>query len=251
MHTTRIKICGITRRQDAEAAVAAGADALGLVFYPGSPRHVTPKTAHALAADLPPFVSLVGLFVNATPAEILYVAASGLLTTLQLHGHETPNFCRQLRREAGGALRIIKAIRVATRDDLKQAALYDPPPREPQENSDPHTAHPDTEIQENTRVQALLLDAKVDNRYGGTGQRFDWSLLDAWHPTTPWILAGGLCPDTVAEAIHRTRPYAVDVSSGVESAPGIKDAQKMARLVQQVRHADAMLAHGPSHATPP
>ncbi|MBF0115924.1 MAG: phosphoribosylanthranilate isomerase [Magnetococcales bacterium] len=218
---TRIKVCGITRREDAVAAVAAGIDALGWVFYPRSSRYVAPDHAALLASHLPPFLTRVGLFVNAPVAEILATVARGFLECVQLHGDETAQECLQLRqalREARLSITLVKAVRVAAAADLPDPALWP--------------------------VDALLLDAKVRGHYGGSGHCFDWSVLDkewrgmAGSAGKPFILAGGLTPDNVAEAIGRVQPYAVDLSSGVESAPGVKDAQAMLRLVQQVRQAD-------------
>lgn len=204
---TRIKICGITRSDDAWAAVRAGADAIGLVFYSRSPRYIDPEQAAAIAVGLPPFLSVVGLFVNATREEILHTAARCRLDHLQLHGDEPPGACRDLPG------RVIKAVRVAETRDLAGLERYP--------------------------VDGLLLDARSAGRYGGTGQRFDWSILDGYHPPRPLLLAGGLDPGNVAAAVRQVRPFAVDVSSGVESAPGIKDADRIARFVQQVRLADA------------
>ncbi|MBF0462494.1 MAG: phosphoribosylanthranilate isomerase [Magnetococcales bacterium] len=222
MGKTQVKVCGLTRRVDVEAAVAAGADALGLVFYPKSPRFVTPAEAAALVADLPPFVVRVGLFVNASCAEIVQTVGLGWLDCVQLHGDETPAFCRQLRLEMERVAlfpRLIKAVRVATREDVQTVAQWP--------------------------VQAILLDAKVESRYGGTGRSFDWSLLEGWPrlfaasgAALPLILAGGLTPDNVALAVRQVRPYAVDVSSGVETAPGIKCANKIIHFIRQVQQAD-------------
>lgn len=218
---TRIKLCGITRRQDAEVAVEVGADALGLVFYPESSRYVAPDVAAELVHGLPPFLTLVGLFVNASQATIQKTLALGFLQVVQLHGDETPAFCRALLRGAKRPLRVIKAWRVATRADVQDAASYGA-------------------IEQNGAggVQAVLLDAKVPHQYGGTGHAFDWSVLSAWPASAPLVLAGGLNPDNVGEAIRRVRPYAVDVSSGVEEAPGRKCARKMRCFVHQVQRAD-------------
>lgn len=228
---TRIKICGITRREDAEAAWTAGADALGFLFYPGSPRYITPAAAAAMAMDLPPFLTLVGLFVNASHADILQTVALGFLNSIQLHGDESPAYCQHLRDQTGGGVRtpsIIKAIRVATAQDLHALSQWP--------------------------VQAILLDAKVGSQYGGTGKSFDWSLLHPWpslFPTKaaplPMVLAGGLTPDTVGRAVRQVRPYAVDVSSGVEQSPGIKCADKINSFIQQVRQADQDQASCPNH----
>ncbi|MBF0160085.1 MAG: phosphoribosylanthranilate isomerase [Magnetococcales bacterium] len=201
---TRLKICGISQRVDAYTAIDAGADALGLVFHPSSPRFIAPEQAAALTAALPPFVALVGLFVNRPVAEMVEVARLCRLDTLQLHGDESPDHCLALRQQTG--CRLIKAIRVAGPDDLADVERYP--------------------------VDALLFDARVSGSFGGTGQCFDWSILTGSTATLHhrWILAGGLTPDNVADAIRQTRPYAVDVSSGVESAPGQKDADRIKRF---------------------
>ncbi|MEO5340376.1 MAG: phosphoribosylanthranilate isomerase [Magnetococcus sp. MYC-9] len=218
MGATRIKVCGITRTRDAEAAAEAGVDALGFVFYPGSPRYVSPAGAAAISGRLPPFLTRVGLFVNASLDEIRRTVELGFLHALQLHGDESTGFCRQLRSAVGG-LPIIKALRVGVCEDLHAVAQWP--------------------------VQAVLLDAKVSNQYGGTGHSFDWSLLDAWpqrfvegEAVLPMVLAGGLTPESVALAVAQVQPYAVDVSSGVESAPGIKCIHKIRAFVQQVRQTD-------------
>lgn len=226
MSKTRIKICGITRYEDAKVAVAAGADALGFVFYPGSLRYVTPDKAAAIAVDMPPFLSHVGLFVNSSLADVLHIVGLGFLNVIQLHGDETPEFCRDLLQQTDRPLQVIKAVRLATKEDLQKTLQY--------------CATQDNGLagQQRAVVQALLLDAKVENQYGGTGQQFDWSLLKMWHSTTPLILAGGLHSDNVAMAIHLVRPYAVDVSSGVETEPGCKSAERINRFIQQVQQAD-------------
>lgn len=199
----RVKVCGITSVADGLAAVAAGADAIGLVFHPPSPRFVTLEQAVEIVAALPPFVTVVGLFVNMPRPEILRLATCCRLEHLQLHGDETPLACQGL------PLRVIKAIRVATPADLLGVARFP--------------------------VSAVLLDAKVKGVYGGSGQRFDWSMVLRAALPGPVILAGGLDPDNVVEAVEMVRPYAVDVSSGVEAAPGVKDHHKMAAFIQKVR----------------
>ncbi|MBF0146731.1 MAG: phosphoribosylanthranilate isomerase [Magnetococcales bacterium] len=200
--TVRIKICGITRREDARIAIEAGADAIGLVFHDRSPRAVTVSRARELVAGLPPFVTVTGLFVNAALHEIESIAAQVGLNAWQLHGDEPPGFCNALSG------RIIKALRVAEASDLRAAAAY--------------------------QVAAILYDAKVSGVPGGTGRTFDWSLLRHHPGHRPMILAGGLHPGNVAEAISQVRPYAVDVSSGVESSPGIKDPALIRRFIQEV-----------------
>ncbi|MDD5384204.1 MAG: phosphoribosylanthranilate isomerase [Gallionella sp.] len=205
---TRIKICGITRAEDAQAAAQAGADAIGLVFYERSPRHVSIAQAAQLAAVLPPFVSVVGLFVNAEAALVREVLAHVPLDLLQFHGDESPEFCAQFVKP------YLKAIRVKAGVDLLQCAAHF------------HTA------------KGLLLDAHVEGIPGGTGATFDWSLIPPRLPL-PVILSGGLDAENVAAAIKQVQPYAVDVSSGVESGgveagKRIKDAAKIAAFINEV-----------------
>jgi len=204
---TAVKICGITRPEDALAAARAGAHAIGLVFYAKSPRHVTPTRAAEIIRVLPPFVTTVGLFVDATAEGVRAALAEAPVGLLQFHGDETPEFCRQFKRP------YVKAVRVKAGVDLLQYA------------QDYHDA------------KALLLDAYVEGLHGGSGAAFDWSLIPRGLPL-PVILSGGLTPENVADAMRRVRPSAVDVSSGVESAKGIKDAQKIAAFIKGVRNAD-------------
>ena len=200
----RVKICGITRMQDLHAACEAGADALGFVFYEKSPRHVSLDAAAELVRALPPFVQSVGLFVNAQFAFIEAVLNAVPLDLLQFHGDETPAECARYGRP------YIKAVRVNRDTDLlKCAADFD-------------------------AARGLLLDAYVPGVPGGTGERFDWSLIPPDLPKAV-ILSGGLAPDNVAEAIQRVRPWAVDVSSGVEQAKGIKDAHKIAQFIAKAK----------------
>ncbi|MEO8418210.1 MAG: phosphoribosylanthranilate isomerase [Methylophilaceae bacterium] len=203
---TRIKICGITRVEDALTAVQHGCDAIGLVFYAPSPRNVSPRQAAEIVARLPAFITAVGLFVDAPPAEINAVLAVVRLDLLQFHGEETPQQCRQY------GLPYMKAIRVKTDTNLLQYAA---------EYSD---------------AQALLLDAYAEGVAGGTGQAFDWSLIPANLPC-PIVLAGGLHAGNVGAAIQQVRPYAVDVSGGVEVTKGIKDADKIAAFMRGVEDA--------------
>ena len=204
--TVRVKICGITRIEDLHAACAAGADALGFVFYDKSPRHVSIDTAAALVRTLPPFVQSVGLFVDAEPATIKAVLASVPLDLLQFHGDETPEQCAHAGRP------FLKAVRVkADTDLLKYAADFE-------------------------AARGLLLDAYVPGVPGGTGERFDWSLIPSDLPK-PVVLSGGLDPGNVAEAVRRVRPWAVDVSSGVEASKGIKDALLVARFIANAKEA--------------
>ena len=208
---TRIKICGITRSQDALAAATSGADALGLVFYDKSPRHVSIQQAVQLAEAIPPFVTLVGLFVNPSEDEVQEALRQAPLDILQFHGEEDPEFCIKFKRP------YLKALRVKAGTDLIQcAARY-------------------------KGARGLLLDAFVEGTHGGTGASFDWTLIPPGLPL-PVILSGGLHAGNVAEAIRRVRPYAVDVSSGVESAKGIKDAAKMAAFIKEVKNIDLQLS---------
>ena len=207
---TRIKICGLTREADVDAAVEAGADAVGFVFYDKSPRCVTLARAAALAKRLPPFVMPVGLFVNARDAEVDAACAEIPQLLLQFHGDETPAQCGRSARP------FLRAARIAAGFDLLDFAT--------------RFAH----------AQALLLDAHVEG-YGGGGKVFDWSLIQSAVPL-PVVLSGGLHAGNVIHGIHTLRPWAVDVSSGVESAKGIKDAQAIRRFCDAVREADARSA---------
>ena len=199
---SRIKVCGITRLEDALAASALGVDAIGFVFYPNSPRYIEPARAAAIIRQLPPFVSAVGLFVNPTQDLIAEVLQTVPLGVIQLHGDESPEFCHSQRR------RVLKAIAVSDADDLKKAAAYNCP---------------------------LLLDAKAPaGVYGGTGKSFDWSLLQNFEHDYPLTLAGGLHAGNVQQALAVRQWFALDVSSGVEQSPGIKDAEKMRAFVAAV-----------------
>ena len=206
MHRTRIKICGLTRESDVLAAVEAGADAIGLVFYPPSSRYVSPARAAELARLIPPFVTTVGLFVEPEPSLVRDVVKRVPLQLLQFHGDESAAACE------GFGLPWIKAARMRPGIDLlKFAASY-------------------------VGAAGILLDAFVEG-YGGAGEAFDWSLIPSGMDR-PLILSGGLSPYNVGEAVTRIRPWAVDVSSGVESAKGIKDAALIAAFIRGVRDAD-------------
>lgn len=207
---TRIKICGLTRESDIDAAVDAGADAVGFVFYDRSPRRVSVSRAAELARRLPPFVMPVGLFVNASAAEIGAAVQATPQLLLQFHGDESPKECRQPARP------FLRAARVQPGFDLLDFA---------------------TRFSE---AQAILLDAHVDG-YGGGGKAFDWSLIPRNVPR-PVVLSGGLHAGNVIEGIRQVRPWAVDVSSGVESSKGIKDAAEIRRFCDAVREADARRA---------
>jgi len=204
---TRVKICGITREQDAAAAVEHGADAIGLVFYPNSPRHVTVERAAAICHQLPPFVTSVALFVNATADEIARVVDEVGVDLLQFHGQESADYCAQHRRPW------IRAIRMRPDTDLlaEQAAF--------------------------AAGRGLLLDAYRPGVPGGTGETFDWARIPA-QLAPQVVLAGGLHPENVAAAIRAVRPYAVDVSGGVEAEKGIKDPDKIKAFMREVRNAE-------------
>ncbi len=214
---TRIKLCGLTRPEDLAGAVDAGADAIGLVFYPPSPRHVTPAQAGRLLEGLPAFVSVVGLFVNPTPERVLETIAAAPITMLQFHGDETPQQCaaiaQAVRRPFLRALRIRPETTAA--DLLEFERQY--------RACSPLYAGP-------------LLDTWSD-AYGGTGKVFDWSLIPA-DIARRAALSGGLNAQNATDAVRRLRPYAVDVSSGIESAKGVKDAALMRAFVAAVRKAD-------------
>lgn len=203
--TVRVKICGITNRGDALHAAACGADALGFVFYAASPRCVAPATVAEICAELPPFVSRVGLFVNEAPERILAIAGECGLDVLQLHGDEPPQACRL------SPYRVIKGVRPRTVADLAGFSAYP--------------------------VAALLVDAAVPGEFGGTGQRADWKLAEQAATTHRVILAGGLTPVNVAAAVRQVKPYGVDVSSGVEATPGRKDPGKVAQFIRMAREA--------------
>jgi phosphoribosylanthranilate isomerase len=203
---TRVKICGITRPEDALEAILHGADAIGLVFYPQSPRYVTPLQAAEIVKKIPAFITVVGLFVNAEASEISDILSAVHLDLLQFHGDETPMQCRQFSRP------YMKAIRVKSDTNLVQY------------------------VADYADAKALLLDAFAEGVPGGTGQVFDWNLIPS-NLSVPVVLAGGLNADNVTQAIQKVRPYAVDVSGGVEASKGIKDAAKIAAFMRGVSNA--------------
>ena len=203
---TRVKICGITRPGDGIAAARAGADAIGLVFYPKSPRYLSTERAVEIRDALPPFVQTVALFVNADAAQIAQVLGRVHPGMLQFHGDETTEFCAQF------GVPYVKACRIRLGVDVKQY------------------------LQPYSRAAAWLVDSFVPE-YGGVGESFDWSLIPGGL-ARPLIVSGGLDQKNVSQAIRTVHPWGVDVSSGVESAKGIKDAAKMAAFVAEVRNAD-------------
>ncbi len=211
-HRTRVKICGFTRPDEARLAVMLGADAVGLVFHEPSPRHVTPDQARAIVEALPPFVTVVGLFVNAESIRVLDTIGRVRIDLLQFHGDEEPAYCERFGKPW------IKALRVRPELDLPSV------------------------MSNYSGASGFLVDAWHPDAMGGTGHRFDWDLLPAGIANR-LILAGGLAPDNVAEALSSVRPYALDVSSGVEAEKGIKDAAKMAAFLNEVYHFDYCSNH--------
>lgn len=203
----RVKICGITRADQGVAIAQLGANTLGFICVSQSPRYVTPEQIGAIATQLPPEVDRVGVFADASLDLICQTVAQGQLTGVQLHGSESPEFCQAVRSQLPG-VEIIKALRVKSPAALDQAAEY------------------------NLVVDTLLLDAYHPHLLGGTGQTLDWQVLQEFSPEVPWLLAGGLTPDNVKEALSYVRSAGVDLSSGVERAPGDKDLEAVARLFQ-------------------
>jgi phosphoribosylanthranilate isomerase len=203
---TQIKICGITRRTDALTAAACGADALGFIFYPASPRHVTPETARAICRELPEHVVRIGVFVNADAINIIEIVEDCGIDLIQLHGDETPDACRRFPAE-----RLIKAV-----FGVDAAGLADYP------------------------VRAILLDRREAGRYGGTGKPSDWDAAKLIKVRYPLILAGGLHEGNIEEAIRSVAPDAVDLNSGVECAPGHKDPEKIRKIIEIIRKTDSL-----------
>lgn len=199
----KVKICGMTSLNDVKVAVDGGVDAVGFIFYKKSPRSVTMQEVREIVLELPPFVDSVGVFVNETAEQINKIADHCKLDRVQLHGDESPAFCKKIRR------RVIKAIRVKDIQSLKKLSDYP--------------------------VSSFLLDTFSEDQYGGTGKVFDWNLAFPAKKYGPIILAGGLTPINVHQAIQRIQPYGVDVCSGVESQPGIKDHKKMKAFLKNVK----------------
>jgi phosphoribosylanthranilate isomerase len=199
----RVKICGITNIKDARHAIACGADALGFVFYSGSPRHVSAEKARSIIAALPPMVTTVGLFVNETPDRVRMIAKVSGIDVIQLHGDESPSACNY------SPYRVIKALRVKDAESVEKHSAY--------------------------RTSGLLLDAWCPDSYGGTGKSFDWDLAADISRKRPVILAGGLTPENVGDAVVSVQPWAVDVSSGVEISPGKKDPELVAAFIRNAK----------------
>jgi phosphoribosylanthranilate isomerase len=221
----RVKICGITDPEQGKSIAQMGATAIGFICVPQSPRYVKPEQIFAVVDALPEgcTVDRVGVFANASIEEILQVVAIGQLNGVQLHGGESPEFCQQLRNACKSELpamqssspfariELIKALRIRTLEDLEQAEVYQ------------------------TCVETLLLDAYHPGMLGGTGKTIDWQSLQTFRPICNWLLAGGLTPDNVRDALRLTRPDGIDLSSGVENSPGQKDLQKVAQLFAELR----------------
>ena len=199
----KVKICGMTNLKDVKVAVDGGVDAVGFIFYKKSPRSVTMQAVRKIVLELPPFVDSVGVFVNETAEQINKIADRCNLDRVQLHGNESPTFCKKIRR------RVIKAIRVKDIQSLKKLSDYP--------------------------VSSFLLDTFSEDQYGGTGRVFDWNLAYPAKKYGPIILAGGLTPNNVRQAIQRIQPYGVDVCSGVESQPGIKDHKMMQTFLKNAK----------------
>jgi phosphoribosylanthranilate isomerase len=207
-YRTRIKVCGITEPEDARAAVAAGADGLGFIFVPQSPRHIDPDRVREITGELPPLVNAVGVFVDEELEVVEEIIHYCGLSVVQLHGAETPDYCSNI------SCQVVKsfAINSATEsDDLAPYAEF---------------------------VNGFLLDTYHKDMAGGTGAAFDWGLVEQIKPPGPVILAGGLTPDNVGDAIKQVKPFAVDVNSGVEYQPGRKDTDKLKKFAHEVRKAD-------------
>ncbi len=206
----RVKICGITKPDQGQAIAQLGATALGFICVPASPRYVTPQQIRIVVEQLPVQVDRIGVFANAAAEEICQVVADAGLNAVQLHGSESSEFCEQLRQSLSG-VEILKALRVKTLECLNQAHRY------------------------TDYVNTLLLDAYHPQLLGGTGKTLDWVTLKQFRPNCPWLLAGGLTPDNILDALREVQPSGIDLSSGVERSPGDKDLEKVAQLFERVR----------------
>ncbi|MCI0490335.1 MAG: phosphoribosylanthranilate isomerase [Blastocatellia bacterium] len=207
MSRVRVKICGVRSLEEARAASDAGADAIGFNFWPESLRYIAPEAAREIISGLPPLIACIGVFVNEERESIIDIASQVGLSAVQLHGDESPDFCARL-----DSVKIIKAFRVGEGFDVGVIEKYD--------------------------VSAALLDTRIKGSYGGTGQRFDWSVALEAKKRAPVILAGGLTIENVADAIRQVSPMAIDVCSGVEASPGSKDLDKLRRFMNEVARAN-------------
>lgn len=204
---TKIKICGITNLEDAIMAVELGADALGFIFTPKSQRFITADRAEKIISQLPPFIKTVGVFVNQPAEEIKKILKRSKFDLVQLHGNESSTFCNNFNQK------ILKAIHVKNKNDLFKMTEY--------------------------KVSAFVLDTKVEGMFGGTGKTFNWDIAIEAKKLGPVILSGGLSPNNVAEAVEKVKPYAVDVATGVEVQPGIKDPDKLSMFIKAVRNLES------------
>lgn len=210
----RVKICGITKPEQGRAIAELGATALGFICVSASPRYVTPEQIRAVVQQLPNAVDRIGVFANAAIADIGRIVAEGGLNAVQLHGSESPDFCRQLRRELPD-VELLKALKVRTPENLQQAEIYA------------------------DCIDTLLLDAYHPQLLGGTGKTLDWVALRQFRSPCPWFLAGGLTPENILDALKELQPNGIDLSSGVERSPGDKDLERVTRLVETVRRIES------------
>ena len=206
----RVKICGITQIKQGQEIAVLGANSIGFICVERSSRYITPDKIKAIAEVLPAQTDKVGVFADHSLAEITRVVDEANLTSVQLHGKESPDFCVNLRQAIAPEIEIIKAFRIKTADSLKETAKY------------------------SSCVDTLLLDAYHPQMLGGTGETIDWQDLKDFKPSLPWMLAGGLTPDNVSQALSRLQPDGIDLSSGVERSPGDKDLSKVARLFEAI-----------------
>ena len=202
----RIKICGITKPEQGKAIADLGATTLGFICVSRSPRYVTPQQIALISEYLPSSVERIGVFADTNPQEIVTIASQANLTGIQLHGEETPQFCQHLKTILPKGIELIKALRVKNADSLNKARIYD------------------------NIVDTLLLDAYHPQLLGGTGKTLNWQDLSDFNPPLPWLLAGGLTPDNIEDALGQIHPQGIDLSSGVERSPGDKDLDKVAKL---------------------
>lgn len=205
----RVKICGITNLEQGRAIANLGATALGFILVPSSPRYISPTQLASIIPYLPAPVETIGVFVDSSLEEIRQIVRSTGLIAVQLHGQETPDYCKELRQQLP-TVELIKALRIRSAQDLTNAINYE------------------------TVVDTLLLDAYHPQLMGGTGHTLDWSMLQNFTPQCPWFLAGGLNPENILEALNKVHPDGIDLSSGVELAPGNKDLSKVEKLFQQL-----------------
>jgi phosphoribosylanthranilate isomerase len=214
MKRTRIKMCGTTTLEDAEKAVRLGVDALGFIFYEKSPRYITPIDAREIISHLPAFMDFVGVFVGKEISEVVEIVRKSGINHVQLHGNENIEYCQKLIEKLP-CCKVIKAFRVSSKSKAEDFSPYQ------------------------YVVSGFLLDTYLKGEPGGTGEVFDWEIIKKLNLQRPLILAGGLNPDNITDAVSSVEPYAVDINSGVEVKPGVKDYIKLSRLIQHVRESDA------------